>query len=248
MKKILIIGESCKDIFVYVDAIKLAPDVPVPVLSTIEHTENEGMARNVYKNIKSLSVQCDILTNENWEQITKTRYIHKESNHMFIRIDSDHSKIKQINLSKISFDYDIIAISDYNKGFLNTKDIEYICKNHPKVFIDTKKVIGDWAKDSFIIKINNIEYKNSLDFLNKNKIIHDKVIHTDGGNGAYYKNKHFPTKPLDVKDVSGAGDTFYAGLLSEYLKTNKLNKSINFANKCAKNAVSHKGVTNKINI
>ena len=36
MKKILIIGESCKDIFVYCNANRLAPDLPIPVLSVIE--------------------------------------------------------------------------------------------------------------------------------------------------------------------------------------------------------------------
>ena len=32
MSRVLVVGESCKDVFVYCDAMRLAPDVPVPVL------------------------------------------------------------------------------------------------------------------------------------------------------------------------------------------------------------------------
>ena len=31
MKSILVIGESSRDVFVYCDALRLCPDVPVPV-------------------------------------------------------------------------------------------------------------------------------------------------------------------------------------------------------------------------
>ena len=114
-KKILIIGESCKDVFVYCSTNRLAPDIPVPVLNILYHTENEGMAKNVQRNVKKIFDNCDILTNNNWETITKTRYMHLDSNHMFIRVDSDHSKISKIDLNNIDFNYDLIAISDYNK-------------------------------------------------------------------------------------------------------------------------------------
>lgn len=138
-KKILVIGESCKDVFIYCSTNRLAPDIPVPVLNVLHQKENPGMAKNVYRNIKKIINQCDILTNNNWNIITKTRYIHETSNHMFIRVDTDHNKIQRIQKNKIKFNYDLIAISDYNKGFLKEEDIEYICSNHDNVFIDTKK-------------------------------------------------------------------------------------------------------------
>src|SRR5438105_4417160 len=90
MKSILVIGESCRDVFVYCHAERLAPDLPVPVLSVIEQTENPGMAKNVEANIKGIYDHVDILTNDGWEKVTKTRYVHRNSNHTFIRIDSDH--------------------------------------------------------------------------------------------------------------------------------------------------------------
>ena len=35
---------------------------------------------------------------------------------MFLRVDSPHN-IKPLDISEISFDYDLIVVADYNKGF-----------------------------------------------------------------------------------------------------------------------------------
>ena len=45
----------------------------------------------------------------------------------------------RIDIKKVPLDYDIIAVSDYNKGFLAEDDIQYLCEHHYNVFIDTKK-------------------------------------------------------------------------------------------------------------
>ena len=42
--------------------------------------------------------------------------------------------------------------------------------------------------------------------------------------------------------MSGAGDTFLAGLVSTFIHTKDIDKSIKFGNKCATEAVSQKGV------
>jgi bifunctional ADP-heptose synthase (sugar kinase/adenylyltransferase) len=240
MSRILVIGESCRDIFVYCNADRLCPDVPVPVLNVIDQSENPGMAKNVQRNIKSLMGHCDILTNFNWYNITKTRYVHKKSNHTFIRVDSPHD-IRRVKIEEINFDYDIIVISDYNKGFLTESDIEFICSKHDCVFIDTKKILGPWAEKAKFIKINDFEFNNSKSYLTD--ILKSKIIHTDGANGSNYKSINYPVKRVEVKDSSGAGDAFIAALVSEYHKTNDIIKSIKFANKCASKVVTEIGVT-----
>lgn len=240
MKSILVIGESCRDVFVYCDALRLCPDVPVPVLNIKDQMDNPGMAKNVHRNIQSLIKTCDIVTNTDWYNITKTRYVHENSNHMFFRVDSPH-KISRIDLNKIDYDYEIIVISDYDKGFLLEEDIEEICKNHSNVFIDTKKVLGSWVNNARFIKINDYEYKKSEKFIDKN--IAPKIIHTMGSEGCYYKGINYSVDRVEVKDVSGAGDTFLAGLVVKYYETKDINESINFANKCASKVVRQKGVT-----
>ena len=241
-KSILVIGESCKDVFVYCNADRLCPDIPVPVLSVIHQTENGGMAQNVYKNIIQLIDDCYIITNNNWETITKTRYIHNDTNHMFIRIDSDHTKIPKLDLSSLNLnDYDLIAISDYNKGFLSESDIKYICDNHNNVFIDTKKILCDWINGAKIIKINNYEFINSKKYISSDMM--KKLIHTKGSDGCYFNGKNYPVNKVEVKDSSGAGDRFFAALICKYLNTKNIEESIIFANTCASEVVKHKGVT-----
>jgi D-beta-D-heptose 7-phosphate kinase/D-beta-D-heptose 1-phosphate adenosyltransferase len=220
----------------------LAPDVPVPVLSVIEVNKNPGMAMNVLKNINSLIDEVDIITNKNWETIIKNRYVHEVTNHTFFRVDSG-PPVDQIEMKKVSYDYDIIVISDYDKGFISEMQIAEICKNHNNVFIDSKKILGDWAINAKIIKINDTEYRKSKNNLIEFPELEKKIIHTLGANGCEHNGINYPVEKVEVKDVSGAGDSFMAALVVKYLATKDIVQSIKFANKCASEVVAHRGVT-----
>jgi len=234
MKKILVIGDSCRDVFVYCESNRLCPDVPVPILNIIDQTDNPGMAKNVQRNIFAMNMACDCLTNKNWHDITKTRYVHQKTNHMFFRVDSRNSTEK-INLADINFNYDAIVISDYNKGYLTELDIEFICNNHPLVFVDTKKILGSWLNNSKFIKINDTEYKSSIN--NITPLLESKIIRTMGENGCRFNNKNYIVNKVEVLDVSGAGDTFMAAIAVGYLKHNNIEIAIEFANLCASEVV-----------
>lgn len=239
MTRISVIGESCKDIFVYCDAIRLAPDVPVPVLRTIHTEENPGMAANVFRNINSRLIDCSLHTNPGWETITKTRFMHDNSNHMFFRVDSK-SDIIRINLEKLDLTSELIVISDYNKGFLTEADIGWICDHHPNVFLDTKKILGDWASNANFIKINDFEYKNSKDMITPT--LNKKIIHTVGQSGCNFQGENFPVTKHEIRDTSGAGDSFMAALVLEFLVSQDIIKSIKMANQAASEVVQHRGV------
>ena len=72
--KILVIGDSCTDIFIYGRCQRLCPEAPIPIFEPSKTITNDGMAGNVVRNLKSLGVtDVDIITNK--EQITKTRYV-----------------------------------------------------------------------------------------------------------------------------------------------------------------------------
>jgi bifunctional ADP-heptose synthase (sugar kinase/adenylyltransferase) len=244
--KILVIGESCNDIYYYGSVNRLAPEAPVPVLQPIKKIEIGGMAMNVYENLKSLNIEPHIITNQNWKEITKKRFIDDKTNQMFLRVDTNDSSYGKISLKDIIWsDYDAIIISDYDKGFLSKEDIEYICLNHNKVFLDTKKLLGDYTKKAHFIKINNYEYENSKYEIDYE--LNNILIITLGGDGCKYKDEIFPVPKVDVKDTCGAGDTFIASLVFEYLNTNNIKKSIVFANKCATQVIQKRG-TSKINL
>ena len=73
---------------------------------------------------------------------------------------------------------------------------------------------------------------------------YDNIIVTDGKNGAIYKNKTYPvSKQVKVSNVSGAGDTFLAGLVYSFIKEKNIDKAIRFANDCAIQVVQQRGVT-----
>ena len=70
------------------------------------------------------------------------------------------------------------------------------------------------------------------------------VTQGDSGANLFHnqKCKSYPTKPVTINDVSGAGDTFLAGLVCEYVRSQSLDKAIKFANKCARAAVQKPNV------
>ncbi len=240
--KILVIGESCLDIFHYGECRRLCPEAPVPVFSSVETKENGGMAMNVYNNVKSINKNVDILTNLNWKTIKKTRFVETNSNHMFMRLDENDNKYGKFVFDRsIICDYDAIIVSDYNKGFLQISDLVYISTEHPLTFLDTKKTLGEWSENFTFVKINGVEYDKTLhtitDKMRKNLIV------TQGKKGCMYNGKRFNVPLVEVKDVSGAGDTFISALCCEYLKTKDTNKAITFANECATKVVQKKGVS-----
>lgn len=244
MNKILVIGDSCKDEYIYCKTNKFCPDAPVPVLNHIEKVESLGMAGNVSSNLKALEEEVSFLTNK--QLVTKTRYVDKRTNHMFIRFDEgeeyvdrlDKTKLEKVEWSK----YDAIVISDYDKGFLDEYTIQYISEQHDVTFLDTKKPLGDWASGIKFIKINNIELEQSIGYLHDKEFLYQhKVITTLGSRGAFYKGEDYAVEEVDVRDTSGAGDTFLAGLVSSYLDCNDIKIAIEYANKCATQVVQKKG-------
>ena len=85
--KILVIGDSCKDIFIYGDIVRIAPEAPVPIIKPILRKENPGMASNVVANLEALGAEVDLITNE--EEISKVRYVDKRYNQMVLRVDKN---------------------------------------------------------------------------------------------------------------------------------------------------------------
>jgi bifunctional ADP-heptose synthase (sugar kinase/adenylyltransferase) len=239
MSKILVVGESCTDNFVYCDAIRLAPDLPVPVLQVVKEVNNPGMAANVFRNISAHVDEVSLVTNPNYEQVTKTRYMHESSNHMFIRVDSAH-EFEALSYDDLDLNHELIVISDYNKGFLSNDVIQKICENHPNVFLDTKKELGSWAEKAAFIKINDYEYKKSKPFLTDT--LEKKIIHTMGSKGCEFDGKIYPVESREVRDTSGAGDSFMAALVVKYALTGSIEESLIYANEMASEVVQHRGV------
>jgi len=251
---VLVIGDSCKDVFIYGDIERISPEAPVPVFKPTHTEKNDGMAKNVANNVESLDMHIYTITNENC--IIKKRFVENRSGQMVLRVDEhdycDRIKIKKLqgitnnkftsySLTGTIDKIDAIIVSDYCKGFLEEEDIQHICENNNNVFVDTKKKLGEWIKDADYIKINELEYKKNYELLS-DKGFEEKLIVTLGSKGCRYNGKDFLVKEVPVKDVSGAGDTFIAGLVRGYLDTDSIYKAIEFAQECTTKVVQKHGV------
>jgi bifunctional ADP-heptose synthase (sugar kinase/adenylyltransferase) len=244
--KVLVIGETCTDIFCYGSCSRLEPSAPVPVFKDMSKVLTLGMATLVANNLKSLGAEVDTITNDNYQDITKTRYVDNRTNHMFLRVDNNDSDFPKCNLDHVIettdlTQYDAIVISDYDKGFLSEDDLECLLGLHPVTFIDTKKILGSWSYKAKFIKINSEEYKVSFNMI---RPYHNKkLIVTLGTNGSRYDGTTYPVDAVGVKDVSGAGDTFLAALVAKYLENNNIVEAIKFANNCSTRVVQTRGIT-----
>jgi D-glycero-beta-D-manno-heptose-7-phosphate kinase len=240
--KILVVGDSCIDVFRYGEVNRLAPEAPVPVIKPDKETSNPGMAGNVVANLKALGADVDFVTNET--EIRKVRYVCSKYNHMLLRVD-ENDTCEPFNIGSLYLNkYDAVVISDYCKGFLSEEDIKTISQFYQStIFLDTKKVLGDWAHNIDFIKINSVEYNKSKEQVDNNSILQSKTIITRGKYGCNYQGKNYPTQEVPVKDVSGAGDTFLAGLVVEYTRTQDIDKAIKFAQDCTTIVVQKTGVS-----
>jgi len=242
MSKILVIGDSCTDIFQYGVCERLSPEAAVPIFKPTYLTTTGGMAINVAENVGALGVEYDLITND--FRPAKTRYVEEQSNHLLLRIDVN-DRVETIEwkvLDEIKFnEYDAVIISDYNKGYIYEDHIEFISKRHNVVFLDSKKQLGDWVENINFLKINKNEFLQNWSDTVKFK---GDLIVTLGKDGAHLnKFKRFSIdNEHNVRDLSGAGDTFLAALAVKYLENKNIEEAITFANKCSAWVVTQKGV------
>lgn len=228
--KVLLIGDSCTDEYVYGSCERLNPEAPVPILKFNRKETKKGMAWNVRENIESFGIEVYMITNQ--ETITKTRYIDEKYNQQILRVD-DEPDLKPMNYDLPDEHFDALVISDYDKGFLSNKKVfELVEWFDGPVFIDSKKT--KLPKESCFVKINDLEF-SKLDNPSDNLII------TRGSKGAEYQGKLYPGEKVDIFDAVGAGDTFLSALVYFYLKCGKIEEAIPYANKAAAIAVSNFG-------
>ena len=243
MFKILVIGEKCIDRFMYCDVSRFSPEAPVPVLNPIEIVENDGMAGNVVRNI--LAMKSDSLVTH-WYQdeiITKTRFVEKKSNHMFLRLDDGEKNISKVELIDERIGelghFNIVIVSDYDKGFMTNDDLLTIGKNSKISILDSKRKLSKEIVNSFtFVKLNEKESLQNSDLLEcKN------ILVTLGSKGTKFNDEVYPSpNPQETIDVSGAGDTFTSAFILKYLETGDIKTSIIYANEMASIVVSKRGV------
>lgn len=240
--KVAVIGDVIIDRYIYGSAERLSPEAPVPVVKQEDVVEKHGGAGNLYDNLESLGVDVDLLIFGQKNSI-KTRVFC--DGHYVTRIDQDfhtHGDIVLESVRKRDFSkYDYVILSDYGKGVLDRSKeiIDHISKFGCKIIVDPKKHHSEYT-GAWLIKPNENEY-GKFEFKNWN----GNIITTRAGGSilSRFDGIHLVTevKPVEVSDVTGAGDCFLAAFVYGLTKKYNYRKCLDIAARAASVSVTHSG-------
>ena len=239
--KVLVIGDIIIDKYIYGSSHRLSPEAPVPVVAQDRIEESIGGAGLVYKNLKSLGVDVDLV--DIFDKVSvKTRVIC--DGHYVTRIDDDYyadgEQFLQYILTQDFSDYDYVILSDYNKGVLtkSLKIIEHINQFNCRVIVDPKDHATHY-EGAWLVKPNEKEFQEY--FLNWQ----GNIITTRAGKSVVAKidNKVYEVDvdTVEVNDVTGAGDCFLAAFVYGLTKGYSHQKCIELAVKGSRESVQHTG-------
>mgnify|MGYP001230089348 CR=1 FL=1 len=225
------------DRFYYGSCDRISPEAPVPVLKFSRVEEMPGMAANVTENVKAFTDHVDLICQE--ERITKSRFIDEKTKQHILRFDEDARIAKSFDATNIDLSkYDIIILSDYDKGFLTADKISnFTGTEGQRFYVDTKKTNLSFFKNA-ILKINEKE-RTLIDETSIPET--SEILTTLGAGGAAWDGIKYATSAVDIFDVSGAGDTFLVAFSVFHHLTSDPAASIKFANKCSRIVVQMPG-------
>ena len=283
--KVLLIGDFMIDYYLMGNSNRMSPEAPVPVVMLENEYFIPGGAGNVAMNLSKMGskVTCmgvvgkDIY-GEKLLQILNSNNVNTENvevleNHTTTlkqRIYSNGVQIARVDnekllywspkvLEKINYtDYDIIILSDYNKGalmlpwFIKPKGINVVLdpknKSWDHLFMHSNIItpnlnelevlseISISGNDSIITACNKLIEKNDFDYIVAKK--GDRGI-TIVGKQKFIK--HLEPYSVVNPDVTGAGDTVIAAFSIAYAKTQDVEFSSKFANAAAATVVGKIG-------
>jgi D-beta-D-heptose 7-phosphate kinase/D-beta-D-heptose 1-phosphate adenosyltransferase len=240
--KVLVLGDVIIDKYIYGTSERLSPEAPVPVVKYQREVETLGGAGLVYENLKSLGVDVTLFETGQLSSI-KTRVIC--DGHYITRIDDDKSAdgtsvLETIELQDFS-EYKYVILSDYNKGVLDEslEIIKHINKFNCKIIVDPKEHSTHY-NGAWLVKPNYSEFtKFGFNDWQSN------IITTKAGDNVVATidnvDYNIPVEPVEVSDVTGAGDCFLAAFVFGLTKQYNHKHCLELAVKGSREAVKHVG-------
>lgn len=277
--RILVVGDIILDEYVYGSVSRVSPEAPVPVFDYSGKTETKlGGAANVAANIKSLDPDCSVdiigyCSNEasallskkitpltdrcyDYSAIKKTRFV--SGKHQLLRVDYPSKFPNPLNideLSELDFKYyNLVVISDYNKGTVDSSIISKIKKCFKgNVLVEAKNARKYFSLDSVIFKCNEKEWESQKEIVGFSAFKTVIVTKSEKGYSILSNSGNILNFPSsisqdDILDVVGAGDVFLAGMavtLSDPRQPasleDQIKRACEFGNKAAGESVKHFG-------
>ena len=281
--KVLVIGDFMVDHYIIGTSKRISPEAPVPVVIHKKDYSIPGGAGNVAMNLSLLgaNVVCvGCIGNDIWgekllsilkNEDIKTEGIELIDDHpttLKQRIYSDGKQVARLDTEKIinwksnseiEENYDIVILSDYNKGVLN--NLWFDISNLENVIVDPKKASFNHYRGANIItpnlnelqKASKIEINDNKSIVNAcNELIQEcsfnYIVAKKGDKGITIvgKNnfvKHIEAYFVENPDVTGAGDTVVAALSLAFAKTEDIEISAKIANAAAAVVVGKTGTS-----
>ena len=293
--KVLVVGDFMVDHYIIGESNRMSPEGPVPVVVPKEEYSIPGGAGNVAMNLKLMGadVTCiGCVGNDIWgkklisilqNEGIQTEGIDSIDGHPTTLKQRVYSNGKQVarldtekiinwkideNITEIVEDYDIIILSDYNKGVLHNPKSFLSLIESSQISSDNRLdcIIVDPKKDDFnhyhgvnIItpNLNELQKATKMKIDDNQSIIRacnklieeyniEYIVAKKGDKGITIVGednfvKHIKPHTVENPDVTGAGDTVIAALSIAYAKTNDIEFSAKFANAAAATAVDKTG-------
>lgn len=277
-EKILVVGDLILDKYIMGDTHRISPEAPVPVVKVNREFSTLGGAANVALNLAKLECEIslvggigeDVSGRQILENIQDAGIMHQlitgavettvktrvlSRNQQMIRIDRESNFLwtaaMYTSLEKYikSTEFEIIAVSDYQKGFVTKTVLDILKSTGSKLCIDPKGL--DWSHyaHAFLVKPNLVELSDiagvDLHQADEDTIIKvaqeirekyniEHLVITRGEKGIVHVWDQgveiIPTRIVEVYDVSGAGDTALAIIAYELSKGTDLHTCLIKAN------------------
>ncbi len=282
--KVLLVGDFMLDQYIFCSSTRMSPEASAPVLNPEKIYSTPGGAGNVAINLGALgaNVTCIGCIGSDTEGIELTQLLEKKginTDLLYItglpttlkrRYYANGNQVLRVDVEKeikdwdpsifdIEYDqYDLILLSDYNKGVLNNRWFSNI--KGKNIFVDPKKDDFSFYSNATIItpNLNELQRASNLKIMDNKSVVKTcQMIMKKNSNLKYIlakkgdrgmtivgKNeyvKHIDAHKVDNPDVTGAGDTVIAVFSLAFTKTNDIENSAKIANAAAAIVVGKKG-------
>ena len=220
----------------------------------LSNGESSSIKKNINEVFKEIDISLNpINTSEALKIPLKVRYY--VDSHYFMREDIENSFnyedsiLKDSLIDEILSENDVLVISDYQKGTVDTESLKKIIAKSISAkkpfFIDTKNKNKEAIKNAYCLKINKSEFQSLFSIKDKNlendidqlksqiNLEREKsqirnLVVTIGSKGSILSNSdgifHVTSSLVEVIDLTGAGDAYLAALvyshISKYSKSN----------------------------
>ncbi len=271
------VGDVMVDNYIFGKCERISPEAPVQVVEVEKEEKVLGGAGNVVRNLLAFDAEVGFLSvvgdDEAGEWIkkklkginsylfTSNRPTTKKSriiasHQQIIRIDKEEKKRIEFEeefierFKEVVGEYDLVLLSDYDKGVLTPKVSQEIIKTSPiKVFVDPKRDFFKF-KGATLLKPNKkeaslatqIEIKDRESLIKAGKKLKEElnlqtliITLSEEGMAVFEEDEvtFIPTVAKEVFDVTGAGDTVLAALGYGVASGKDLIEAVKFANTAA---------------